>query len=164
MTYFLDSFPVGATKLIAPIEQPKMNGCWTEVSDSGTGVWFHNETSLGYYHVFCLFPYPIGARIGVSEPINPSICEDMPNNDTSDIRYLTVTAVAVKQVKELTDEEIQDAGYKYLNRMPVIFPPDTPIKNLHELAAVIAQGVLLESHPDWTPDTWVEVATVKEEK
>ena len=56
-------------------------------------------------------------------------------------KWLTVSSVSVKQVKELTSEECGES---------------------FELCDRFAQDELLRKHPEWTPETWVEVAGLEE--
>lgn len=78
-------------------------------------------------------------------------------------RWLGVKSVAVKQIKELSGDEIQAAGYKYLHRMPAILDPKKFDKDkIHGLCNFVAQGVFIEQDEKRTPDTWVEVVGLKE--
>lgn len=181
MTYYLDDLPEGATMAIVGIEQPpKCNG--TNDNPSVLEVQGHRVIfdCLDIVPFETYLPYPLGAKVGAREWwlkrewLNPDmfgVCEryeetEMPSSTMPDekiTRWYTVSSVAVKQVKKLSSDEIQSAGYKYLHRMPAILDPKKFDKDkIHDLCNIVAQGVFMEQDENRTPDTWVEVIGLEE--
>ena len=131
MTYYYD-VPEwrGQTKIIVAMEQPP-KGYEFDVFVLEDKPHFKGKTVIDNveYDTRCwkFLPYPLGCTIGIRDG-------RVQHTPTQIIRR--VSAVAVKQVKDLTGAEYYQAYYN---------------------------DSVLKIHPDWTSETWVEVVDITPE-
>ena len=140
MSYFIDA-PVPV--VIVPIEQPperyELDGIFQNKA------WYYQRVDVMIRNTWVTeLPLPIGAKVGVRTPRAYSTVDAFNNvvellNEGEVQTWLTVSSVAVKQVKDLTAEE-----------MPI-------------LLEMVKSGVEFtnEQHP-YLSEIWVEVAGLKE--
>lgn len=110
MSYYIDDLSEGATKIIAKIEQPPEGYVVKTIYQDM--VVFTNT----YNYVDVFLPLPLGAEVVVRSNTTGTTRYFVTDNKLPSVLgipndvWLTVTAVEVKQVKDLTMEEVKASG------------------------------------------------------
>ena len=146
MTYYYD-VPEwrGQTKIIVAMEQPP-KGYEFDAFVLEDKPHFKGKTVIDNveYDTRCwkFLPYPLGCIIGIRDG-------RVQHTPTQIIRR--VSAVAVKQVKELTGAEYYQAYH------------NDSLRSSRDERLMDVVGSVLKIHPDWTSETWVEVVDITPE-